>query len=356
MNEVAAALGTSQLYQNIPKVSVIMPCRNEFANILSSIESVMNFDYPEERLFLTVVDGMSDDGTRALLAALASQESRISLKDNPDRLPAAALNKALGLADGDIILRVDAHTIYPSDYARLCVSTLLETGADNVGGVCETIPGAETPIAAAIAYAMGHPFGVGNSRFRTGVQSRCWTDTVPFGCWRLETLQRLGGFATDLPYTEDDELNARIRRDGGQILLDPAIRSRYIARTTLTKIATMMYRYGRHKPIATHRIGWFGSWRQIVPPTFAAALIVSTPLSFVWPFGRLLIAAALSAHAMVGTLVAMKARFDISRSAALLLPVVFLTMHLAYGLGYLIGISALLLGRHPSTGPVQAAV
>ncbi len=345
MKDLVAPCETVRGESGLPRVSVIMPCRNERDHIAASVASVLAFDYPADRLDLTVMDGMSDDSTRALLDELAAREDRLKVLDNPGRLPAPGLNHAIEVAKGDIILRVDAHTIYASDYARLCVQALLETGADNVGGVLETIPGAETAMAHAIACGVSHPFGVGNSVFRIGVAARRWTDTVPFGCWRAETLRSLGGFATDLPYAEDDELNARLVRRGGRILLDPAIRARYIARPTLGKLGIMMYRYGRYKPASSRRVGRIVTWRQLVPPLFVATPAISAVAGFAWPMLWLAPVALLTAHASAGMIIAIRSRTRIGWTSAMQLPVVFLTMHVTYGLGYLVGLPALLFER-----------
>jgi cellulose synthase/poly-beta-1,6-N-acetylglucosamine synthase-like glycosyltransferase len=187
--------------EDLPTVTAAMPCRKERRYIEQRIRSVLTMDYPAGRRSL-LVDAMSDDGTWAILEDLARQDNRIRVIDNPGLLPAPAMNLAMEPAKCEIFLRVDAHTIYSSDYARRSDEILLETGAENVGGLWETIPGAGTPTAAAIAYALGNKFGVGSAHYRTGVISRREADTVPFGCWRLETLKKLG----------DSRLIFRLRR------------------------------------------------------------------------------------------------------------------------------------------------
>lgn len=329
---------------DLPMVSAAMPCRNERRHIEQSVRSVLASDYPPHRLSLLVLDGMSDDGTRQILDELAEQDGRVRIVDNPDLLPAPAMNLAIEAARGEVFLRMDAHTIYPPDYVRRCVEVLLETDAGNVGGLWETSPGADTPTAAAIAYALGHRFGVGSALYRTGVPDRREVDTVPFGCWRLTTLKRLGGFATDLPYAEDDELNARLRARGGRIVLDPTIRSRYIARPTLRTLALQMFRYGRFKPCTSARIGRLVSWRQIVPPAFVAVLGLSVLVGTIFPPALLLAVAALLAHLAVGSLVGFGAPAPLPALAKVQVPLVLLTMHIAYGLGYLLGMFAVARG------------
>ena len=331
--------------KGLPSVAAIMPCRNEIKYIDAAVTSVLEFDYPRERLSLTVVDGMSDDGTRTRLDAIAACEPRVSILDNPDLLPSHALNRAIEATDAEVILRLDAHSVYPADYARSCVDVLLETGAWNVGGIVITHPAAKTPVAEAIAFAMAHPFGVGTSSFRIGAEGRKRVETVPFGCWRREVLRELGGFATDIPYAEDDELNARIVARGGDVVLDPTIKVAYIARDTLRALALQMFRYGRYKPVSGRRLGRVTTWRQTVPPAFVAAIGISALTAVLWPPMGIIGVALLAIHLFAGCLVAARATCNLGLAAALRLPVVFFSMHAAYGAGYLRGLASLLIER-----------
>lgn len=331
-----------------PTLTVIMPCRNEARYIAESISSILAFDYPPDRLDILVADGMSDDGTTAILQELATAHPRLRVLANPGRMPAPGLNLAIAQSRAEIVLRVDAHAAYPPAYARRCVAALQATGAANVGGTVVAAPGAATATARAITIAMSHRFGVGNAGFRTGVRDRQWTDTVPFGCWRRATLLKLGAFATDIPYGEDDEFNARLRKQGGRILLDPEISSTYFTRPTLRALALQMYRYGRHKPLTSKRIGRVTSLRQLVPPLFVAAVFTGLAASIVVPTVLPVVVGIMLAHLGAGSAVAAGQTSKLG-AAAILLPPIFLVMHSAYGTGYLAGTLALL-------APQQGAV
>ncbi len=332
-----------------PRLGVVMPCRNEEASIRRSVGSVLAFDYPADRMTLTVVDGMSTDATRAIVAEIAAGDPRVRLLSNPDRLPAPALNRAIDSLECDIVLRVDAHSVYSPDYAARSVSALLETGAQNVGGVVVTVPGADTATAKAIAFSLSHPFGVGNADFRTGARERRWTDTVPFGCWRLETLRKAGGFSTDIPYGEDDELNGRLTAAGGRILLDPLITCEYVARATLGKFMLMLYRYGRSKPATAARLGRLTTLRQLVPLVFVLTIAGSLLIATVWLPSLLIGVAALVAHLLVGAKVAVSAwtsgRLD--GKSAFWVPLTLLAGHVAYGMGYVVGLFSFFKRRKP---------
>src|SRR5690348_3576399 len=170
----------------MPTVTVIVPCRNEAAFVGMCLDSIEANDFPHDRLEVLVVDGMSDDGTRDMVAQYTRRDTRIHLLDNPRRITPAALNIGIAAAKGDIIMRMDAHNAYPSNYISTLVTWLVDTGADNVGGAWITRPANTTRRARAIAAALAHPFGVGNAHFRLGVREPRWVDTVPFGCYRRD--------------------------------------------------------------------------------------------------------------------------------------------------------------------------
>jgi glycosyltransferase involved in cell wall biosynthesis len=139
------------------------------------LDSLLAQDLPPDRCEIVVVDGMSDDGTRERVREHAARHPRIRLVDNPARTTPIALNTGIRDARGDVIVRADAHVLYPTDYVRRLVEALEETGADNVGGVLATIPANDGPVARGIAVAMAHPLGVGNSTSRIGTKEPLWT-------------------------------------------------------------------------------------------------------------------------------------------------------------------------------------
>jgi len=216
-----------------PFVSVIIPVRNEGKYIGACLRSLLLCSYPPDRWEIIIADGMSEDETRREVAGVAA-EARVPivLLENPARVTPVALNLAIGKARGEIIIRVDAHAEFGAEYVTRCVRVLEESRADNVGGPVTTRPGADTPMAHAIAAAMAHPFGVGNSAFRTLRQAR-EVDTVPFGCFRVTTFQRVGLFDERLWRNQDYELNQRIRQKDGRIFMSPSLESVYYSRATL---------------------------------------------------------------------------------------------------------------------------
>ncbi len=327
-----------------PLVSVIVPCRNEKPYIAACLESVLAGDYPRDQLEILVADGQSDDGTREILARYTAAYSCITLIENPKRTTPAGLNAAIRSASGSVIVRMDAHVLYPPDYITRLVNTLEETGADNVGGVLETVPADRTAVARAIAIGLSHRFGVGNSHFRTGARERREVDTVPFGCYRREVFERIGLFDEDLIRNQDDELNFRLIRHGGRVLLTPEVSCRYFARRSFRQLASMYYQYGYFKPMVARKVGRVMTVRQLVPSVLLATLIASGGLSPWLPGAGAAFAgiATLYGGAVLASS-ALATGSDLRCGAAL--AAVFPILHFSYGAGFLRGIYDHLLSQ-----------
>lgn len=320
-----------------PRVSIVMPCRNEAAYIGPCLDSILATDYPLDLVEVLVADGRSDDGTREIVERWAARHSCIQLLDNPARITPTALNTAIRAATGDVIIRMDAHGVYPRDYVSRLVTALEETGADNVGGVVVTLPADDTPAARAIALAFAHPLGVGNAYFRIGVAGPRWVDTVPFGCFRRELFDRIGMFDEELVRNQDDEFNLRLIGRGGRILLLPDVVSLYYGRRSLGAVARMFYQYGYFKPLVARKAERIMT-RQLVPPLFVLSLVATAVLGIWMPVARAAFAAIAGPYvALVLTGAALAARKHGFRCAAVL-AAVFSVMHVCYGIGYLRGI------------------
>lgn len=337
--------------------SVVIPCRNERRYIKACLDSILTSGNQSRLLEVLVIDGHSDDGTREIVADYSLREPRVQLVDNPKRITPVALNVGARMARGDTIIIMGAHCRYPADYVAGLVSWLERTNADVVGGICRTIPATDQPIHRAIAAAMSHPFGVGNSHFRVGVSSPRWVDTVPFGCYRREVFHRIGYFDEDLVRNQDDEFNYRLLTRGGRLLLVPEIVSEYIARDSFGKLARMFYQYGVFKPTAARKVGRILSVRQLVPPAFVAALggsLVLAPLSEWMAALCALIVASYSAIVLATAAIAAP---RLGLRGAGCLAVAFPILHMSYGFGFLRGtVNELLAGRLTRQDPAAIPV
>jgi glycosyltransferase involved in cell wall biosynthesis len=328
-----------------PFVSIVVPCRNEETYLARCLDSILAGDYPRGRLEILVVNGGSTDRTAEVLAQYAATHQAIAALENPRGTTPAALNIGIRAAAGEIIIRMDAHVLYPPDYIRRLVAGLEESGADNVGGILETVPAEDTPTARAIALGISHRFGVGNAHFRIGTDQRREVDTVPFGCFRREVFERIGLFDEELIRNQDDELNFRIITRGGRVLLLPDVFCQYFARRSLDQLARMYYQYGYFKPLVARKVGRVMTVRQLVPALLVAGLSSSAAVAIWVPSARVVFALVAASYlALVLVCSAAAVRTHGIRSGVAL-AAVFPTIHFSYGAGFLLGIRDHLLTR-----------
>lgn len=323
---------------NLPFVSVIIPCRNESKYIGKCLDSVIAQDYPKERYEILIVDGMSEDSTRQIVSHYAEQHSRLSCIENPQRIVPTALNAGIKYASGGVIIRMDAHTVYATDYISKCVQYLLKYDVDNVGGIWVTMPGEKGLVPEAIAFALSHPFGVGNAHYRTGSLEPRFVDTVPFGCYKKEVFERIGYFDEDLVRNQDDEFNHRLIKNGGKVLLVPEIVSYYYARDSLPKLSRMYYQYGYFKPLVALKLRAVLTLRQLVPAVFLGVLCLSALLSYFIPLASLLLFTALVSYISMNLFVSAWIAVKKGYRYVFVLPMIFSAVHFSYATGYFSGV------------------
>ncbi len=326
------------------RVSVVLPCRNEQRYIQDCLAGILHQDVPPGGLEVIVADGLSDDGTTDTLAALSRADRRIRVITNGGRIVSTGLNAAIREAKGEIIIRMDAHTRYAPDYVSECVRTLVETGADNVGGPWQAR--GESYLQSAIAVAFQSPFSSGGAgSHRMDYEGP--VDSVYLGCWRKDTLLRIGLFDESLVRNQDDELNLRLVRAGGTVWQSPAIRSWYCPRSSLRSLFRqyMQYGYWKVRVIQKHHLP--ASIRHVVPGGFVASLLLLTLAAPWMRYGWLMPAALLGLYAGAGLAASLIACRDRGHWKHLpVMPLVFASYHFGYGWGFLRGaVDFLLLGK-----------
>ena len=321
----------------LPKVSIIVPCYNEQSTIRLLLEALCEQTYPRAQMEVIVADGLSTDGTRQAISAFQKDVPDLSVRvvDNPQRHIPSALNRAIEASRGEIIVRVDGHSKPYPDYVANCISAHQAERGDNVGGVWEIRPGTDTWIAGSIAVAAAHPLGVGDALYRHAKHA-AEVDTVPFGSFRRTLTERVGLFDESLLTNEDYEFNARIRKAGGKIWLDPSIRSVYFARSTLLELIRQYWRYGYWKWRMLRRYPDTLRWRQALPPLFALSLIGLLVLAIFFPSARFFLAAELILYFSIMILAGFRAALREQKAYLVLgLPLGIFAMHIAWGSGFL---------------------
>jgi glycosyltransferase involved in cell wall biosynthesis len=331
-----------------PTVSVVIPCYNEQATIRSLLTAIYEQTYPRDRLEVVIADGLSEDGTRAVIASFQETYPALQVRvlDNTKRTIPSGLNQAIREARGEILVRLDAHSVPIPEYVDLCVRALEQVKGASVGGVWSIRPGGLGWIAEGIAAAAAHPLGAGDALYRLGGEARS-VDTVPFGAFRRALIEKLGGFDETLLTNEDYEFNVRIQRHGGVVWMDPQIRTTYMARSTLKDLAHQYWRYGFWKYRMLLRYPDSIRWRQALPPLFVLVLLGMAGAAAFWPLAR----SGLIAVAVVYLLALLAAGIDMGRRGrdARLIPggmLALATMHFSWGAGFLASLVSGWFKRH----------
>jgi len=333
----------------LPFVSVVIPCFNEERFIGKVLENLAG-QYAPARSEIIIVDGRSTDRTREAVAEFmrAYPNLRVRLVDNPARNIPAGVNLGINHARGDVIVRMDAHSIPSPNYVRHCVEQLAGAVEIAVVGMPWRIqPGAATATARAIALAVAHPFGIGDAKYRLPDRAATqFVDTVPFGVFRKSLWAEVGGFNEKLLANEDYDFHYRIRQRGGRILLDTSGHSLYFARPTIKLLAQQYFRYGTWKAQMVKLHPRSLRWRHLVAPAFVACVVMLAGLGLRWPAAWL----ALLLVVVPYTLLALLCAYQLSHRARemRLMPIIsliFPVIHLTWGSSFLVG---LLRGPRPT--------
>jgi succinoglycan biosynthesis protein ExoA len=342
-------------------VSVIMPVRNEERYLEESVRHVLGQEY-DGQMELVLVVGPSRDRTGQIAGDLAAADDRITVVGNPTGGRAAAVNIGLRASRHGIIVRVDGHAMLPPGYIKTAVTTLVQTGAVNVGGIMAAE--GVTPFQQAVAWAMTSPFGVGAARFHTGGEPGP-ADTAYMGVFRREAIERVGGYNENFQIAEDWELNHRIRQAGGLIWFQPAMRVTYRPRASVTDLGRQYFHYGRWRRVVSRQHTGTINLRYLAPPVALVAVTAGTLAGLAglagiaagtagsWP-ALLTLGFAIPACYLAGVaVVSARAVRQLSWSTAMRLPVTLTTMHMCWGSGFLTSPRSLVPGH--SAGPRRAA-
>ncbi|MHB1391566.1 MAG: glycosyltransferase family 2 protein [Clostridia bacterium] len=315
-------------------VTVVVPIRNEDKYIEKCIQSVMEQDYPIEKIEVIFVDGMSYDKTKEIVIHyIEKYPMTIRLMENPHKTVPYAMNIGIRNSTGKYIVRLDAHSEYANYYISKCISTLEETGADNAGGLAIT-KGCGF-IGEVFAQVLSSKFGVGNSDFRTNAASG-YVDTVPFGAFKRETFEKYGMYDERLTRNQDYELNCRIRKNGGNIYLNSDIRLIYYCRNTIEGIMMQSYENGRWNVITSRLCPGSMSIRHFIPLVFLLSLIFMSVLLILIPLFLWIFAAEIGLYFLLDFVFSIKGVKKISYITMMF--ILFPLFHISYGFGSLIGL------------------
>lgn len=314
-----------------------MPVRNEEEGLEASVKAVLNSGYPGT-LEVVVAVGPSDDATAEVAAHLA-REYGITVVDNPTGLTPQGLNLAIAAATHDVIVRMDGHAMMPAGYIGQAVAALASTGAANVGG--RMVPTADAPFAKAVAVAMASRFGLGGAGHRLGGQAGPAL-SVYLGSFRREALAAVGGYDEHFQRAQDWELNHRLRAAGFDVYFVPQMAVPYTPRAHWRALARQFYFTGQWRREVVRRHPSTRSLRYLAAPLALLAVslgLVAGIAGLVLQQGWLLAGFVIPATYCLGVLGASVLLLQRAGLAATLrMPLVLVTMHMAWGAGFLRGV------------------
>lgn len=316
-------------------VAVIIPCRNEEGYIGKCIESFLEQSYPKELLKIVISDGFSTDNTRNIINDYMKNNKNIILLDNEGLTAPKGMNKGIKKTDTDIIIIFGAHAYADKEFVLENVKALENNDVGCVGGILKTIN--NTIKGEAIAQSMMCPFGVGNATFRYA-EKECYVDTVAFGAYKREVLEKVGIFDDELVRNQDDELNFRVVKDGYKILLSPKIKSTYYGRSSLAKLWKQYYQYGFWKVRVIQKHNRPASIRHLIPMLFVLYLLVGGTLSLFFKSIRSIFFIILALYVLLDLVFSIKLSLKSKMKYLAYIAVCFPILHLSYGIGFLLGI------------------
>lgn len=331
-------------------VTVVVPIRNEEKHIAACLKSLIAQTYPSDLYEVIVVDGRSSDGSRAVMEEYCRDHANVRVLDNPTGIVPCGMNIGIQSSQADIVVRADGHTVYPPDYVNNCVKYLERTGAENVGGPCLTVPANESFSARLVAAILTNPFGVGDSKFRTGT-SEGYVETVPFGAFRRELFDRIGMYNEKLVRNQDNELNARIREAGGKIYQTPALRTEYHPVAGFRKFLKVTFKTSQWHLFSMQENGRAMSARHMIPAMFVLAVTGLFVMSWFSPLALRSLAALLVLYAVCGYAVAALRTRGYGAPLVALFPFASFCFHTSYGMATLVGIRYLI--KAPSARPIR---
>jgi succinoglycan biosynthesis protein ExoA len=309
-------------------VLVVIPALNEAEHIESCVRSLMSGDARLRAVAMVVADGGSRDRTREIVLGLQDEFPNLRLLDNPEKLQSAAVNRAAREASAgrSVLVRCDAHAIYPDNYVMRVADSLVHHGVaslvvpmDAVGTSC---------FQRANAWIVDTPLGSGGSAHRGGRTSN-YVDHGHHAGFDLKTFLGLGGYDATFSHNEDAEYDARVRKAGGRIFLDADIRLSYLPRATVGGLARQYFNYGKGRARTLMKHGERPKLRQLIPPATLAACVAGLAIAPFSLWALVLPGGYLAALVAASLAIAVKHR----SLCGLLAGAASATMHMSWSLG-----------------------
>lgn len=326
----------------VPNLSIIIPCLNEEKYISTCIESILNSDIDFNNCEVIFVDGDSNDRTVEIIKTYQEKYSFIKLLHNPKKITPVSMNMGIKEAIGDCIFIISAHASYSKDYFKKLSENLVNLYAHCVGGVLITDVKNKNKKSNSIVSVLSHPLGVGNASFRTGSKEIKEVDTVAFGCYTKESFEAYGLYNEQLVRNQDIELNKRIINGGGKIYLVPDVTCTYYARESFMDLAKNNFSNGKWNILTAYYTKMLNSLslRHFVPLLLLLSFILPLLFCFFWSGFIWFMLFSLVSYFSLVIIISLKLRAK--ERSFIYLVISFLTLHLSYGLGSLMGVFSII--------------
>lgn len=320
-------------------VSLCVIARNEEEFLPNLLEDFLQQTYPKEKTEIILVDSMSTDDTRKVMERFAQEHQKeyiaIRVENNPKQIQASGWNVAIAAATADVLIRIDAHTHIPEKFTENNMKNLSE-GENISGGVRPCLSMNNSRWGDVLLETENSLFGSSFNISRRGVQKQ-YVKTMFHAAYRREIFDKVGGFNENLLRTEDNELHYRMRQAGYKFCFDPEIISYQYARNTLRKMIRQKYANGYWIGLTLGVCPGCISLYHLVPAAFVLAILGTTLLSLCgFHLLTMLMWGAYGIFTVLGTVMSIAQgkgnRFSI------LMPLLFLILHVSYGLGTLVGL------------------
>jgi succinoglycan biosynthesis protein ExoA len=310
-------------------VLVVIPVLNEATHIEACIRSLMADDERLRDAAFVVADGESSDRTCEIVESLRAEFPNLRVLNNPKKLQSAAVNLAAREAGAGrrILVRCDAHAIYPANYVMTVAASLGSRGVASVVVPMDTA--GKTCFQKANAWIVDTPLGSGGSAHRGGRTSK-FVDHGHHAGFDLNTFLQVGGYDETFSHNEDAEFDTRLRQAGGQIFLDADIRLVYLPRATVGSLARQYFNYGKGRARTLMKHGEHPKLRQLIPPATLVACVTGLAVAPLNPLGLILPGGYLAALALASVAVAIKHK----SSCGLLAGLASATMHMSWSVGF----------------------
>ena len=326
-------------------ISFIIPSRNEKKYIKKCIEAVLLNNYPQNKIEILVSDGFSEDGTREIVEEFSKKYNFIKLLNNEKKILASAWNRGIENSKGDIIITANAHAEIEKDHFQKCISYMNKYKTDCVGPVLITHPQDTSAIGKSIAAMMSHPFGVGNSKFRIGVNKPTFVDSVHLGAYKKEVFKKIR-YNEELVRSQDIEMHGRFHRAGFNMLLVPDIKIHYFTRSDPKGFIKFGFLNGYWITIPWAFGAHMAKIRHLVPMIFVWSITIPTLITFFVPNFYYVSFVIITLYFFLTLLMSLHKTLQTKKMFYFfIMPIIFLIYHLIYGIGSSVGFLKSLLSK-----------